>query len=309
MEYPLISVLMPVYNVENFIEEAVTSITNQTYKNIELIIIDDCSTDSTYTKIQTLALKDKRIKLYKNDKNKKIVETLNYGLQKAKGEFIVRMDGDDTCVPNRIEKMWKYLCTHSEIALVGSYINTINESGEIIKSYKKEIENSKILKYCKYSTPVYHIWMTTKKIYDEIGEYRMPYAEDYDYLLRILSHGYAISNIDEYLYNVRIRSGNTISTAGMKQHLTAKYAYDLYKQRLKYKTNKDNYSDAELERKTTSSKLRLSLFKKSMEYYIKGVSCRKQNKLKSILYLIASFIFDPKYRFELIYNKIMLRFI
>ena len=72
MEYPLISVLMPVYNVENFIEEAVTSITNQTYKNIELIIIDDCSTDSTYTKIQTLALKDKRIKLYKNDKNKKI---------------------------------------------------------------------------------------------------------------------------------------------------------------------------------------------------------------------------------------------
>ena len=68
---PKVSVIIPVYKVEDYLDECLESVVKQTYKNIELIIIDDCSTDSTYTKIQTLALKDKRIKLYKNDKNKK----------------------------------------------------------------------------------------------------------------------------------------------------------------------------------------------------------------------------------------------
>ncbi|WFT52817.1 glycosyltransferase family 2 protein [Acinetobacter baumannii] len=108
-EQPLISVLIPVYNVEAFVKEAVSSICNQTYKNIEIIVVDDCSTDNTYNIVAELAIIDPRIRLYKNDKNSKIVKTLNFALEQAKGEFIARMDGDDISTPERLEKQLEFL--------------------------------------------------------------------------------------------------------------------------------------------------------------------------------------------------------
>ena len=93
-DQPLVSVLMPVYNCENYILEAVESILQQTYSNFELLIIDDCSTDTTVYKIKSL--NDNRIQLILKPKNSGYTNSLNYGLEIAKGKYIYMSDLDGT---------------------------------------------------------------------------------------------------------------------------------------------------------------------------------------------------------------------
>lgn len=100
-----VSVLIPVFNVEKYIKDSVQSIRNQTYKNIEIIVIDDGSTDDTFGVVAKIAESDKRIKLFKNEKNIGIVKTLNRALELSTGEYIARMDGDDISELDRIEKI------------------------------------------------------------------------------------------------------------------------------------------------------------------------------------------------------------
>ena len=131
MDYK-ISILMPTYNVETFVEEAVRSILSQTYQNFELIVVDDCSTDNTFTILQDLAEEDDRIILEHNEKNSKICVTLNKAWSLAKGDFIARMDGDDISMPERFSVLLSFLNDHPDIDLVGSQVISIREDGEVI---------------------------------------------------------------------------------------------------------------------------------------------------------------------------------
>ena len=97
----LISVLMPTYNVEKFIRQAVESILNQTWDNFEFIIVDDCSQDRTYEILSEYANKDSRIKLYRNDTNSKICKTLNRALAHASGKYIVPVSYTHLTLPTR----------------------------------------------------------------------------------------------------------------------------------------------------------------------------------------------------------------
>ena len=106
---PLISVIMPVYNGERFLRQAVDSILSQTFKDFELIIINDGSSDSTEDII--LSYKDKRIRYVKNEKNLRLIKTLNKGLELASGQFVSRMDADDVAHPLLFEKQ-----KHQELA-------------------------------------------------------------------------------------------------------------------------------------------------------------------------------------------------
>ena len=127
-----ISVVMPAYNAEKYIGQAIESILNQTYSNFEFIIINDGSNDKTKEVI--LSYKDDRIIYLENERNSGIVVTLNKGLEKANGEYIARMDADDIAEPNRFEKQIKYLDKNIEIDVLGSGICTF---GENIKSKKR----------------------------------------------------------------------------------------------------------------------------------------------------------------------------
>lgn len=127
-----ISVVMPAYNAEKYIGQAIESILNQTYSNFEFIIINDGSNDKTKEVI--LSYKDDRIIYLENERNFGIVVTLNKGLEKANGEYIARMDADDIAEPNRFEKQIKYLDKNIEIGVLGSGICTF---GENIESKKR----------------------------------------------------------------------------------------------------------------------------------------------------------------------------
>lgn len=226
----LISVLMPTYNVEKFVSEAVESILGQTWTNFELIIVDDCSTDHTYDILKKYAAADGRIRLFRNDINSKICKTLNRALSQAKGQFIVRMDGDDISSPDRFEKLYRYLQIHPDVDLVGSNTIAIDENGRELGRKDYLLHNKAIQIGNRYMPAIAHIWMARRKVYDELNGYRdIPYAEDFDFLLRGTIKGFRYANVDEYLYSVRHRNGNTVSSNGLVQRKTANYVKKIHR--------------------------------------------------------------------------------
>jgi len=115
---PKITVLMPVYNVAPYVREAIESILNQTCRDFELLIINDGSTDATRTEV--LKFTDPRIRFVENETNIGLANTLNKGIDLARGEYIARMDGDDISLPYRLEKQAAILDDHPEIDICGA---------------------------------------------------------------------------------------------------------------------------------------------------------------------------------------------
>ena len=116
---PVISVILPVYNAERFLREAIDSVLKQTFVDFEFIILNDGSTDKTEDII--LSYKDPRIRYVKNEKNLKLIKTLNKGVDMARGKYIARMDADDISLPERFEKEVAYLEAHPDVAVVSCY--------------------------------------------------------------------------------------------------------------------------------------------------------------------------------------------
>jgi glycosyltransferase involved in cell wall biosynthesis len=123
--FPKITVLMPVYNCELYVREAIESILNQTFTDFELLIIDDASTDATATIVKTYT--DSRIQLIEKLVNTGYTNSLNQGLKIAKGKYIARMDGDDSCKPERFAKQLAYLEAHPECVLCATAFKIIGK--------------------------------------------------------------------------------------------------------------------------------------------------------------------------------------
>lgn len=114
---PDISVIMSVYNGEEYLIEAIESVRNQTFKNWELIVINDCSTDSTAKILADFSLKDERVKVHTNEVNLRLPSSLNKAISLCTGKYIARMDADDICLPERLEKQYKFMEENSDVAL------------------------------------------------------------------------------------------------------------------------------------------------------------------------------------------------
>ncbi len=122
---PDISVIMSVYNGETYLKEAIESVINQTFENWELIVINDCSTDSTAEILAQFAIADERIKVYPNEVNLKLPSSLNKAISLCNGKYIARMDADDICLPERFEKQYKFMEEHSDVALSSCRFMTV----------------------------------------------------------------------------------------------------------------------------------------------------------------------------------------
>lgn len=129
----LVTVLMPVYNAERYLAEAIESILHQTYQDFEFLIINDGSSDGSEEIILKYAAADPRINYVKNEHNIKLIATLNKGIKLAKGKYIVRMDADDISVPERIEKQVSFMESHPSVGVCGSYFTVFGE--EVKKTY------------------------------------------------------------------------------------------------------------------------------------------------------------------------------
>ena len=124
---PRVSVVMGAYNGERFLRPAIESILNQTFRDFELIVIDDCSTDATPRILREF--KDDRMRVVRNERNLGIAKTLNKGIAIARGEYVALQDHDDLSQPDRFSKQVAFLETHPRVGMVGSRVNLIDESG------------------------------------------------------------------------------------------------------------------------------------------------------------------------------------
>lgn len=212
----LITVIMPAYNAGRYIGEAIKSIINQTYKNWELLIIDDGSTDNTVDVILNLKKEEQRIKLISRE-NRGLVESLNEGIENAKGNFIARMDADDICDKTRLEKQINYLYAHPEVHLVGTNVKMIFEDDvrDELKetSLKNEkLWNSNIDSSNRFNSNmegfkvVHATWLIRKELFYYIGKYRKTVTEDAEFLFRCVINGYNVDKVPEQLYSYRIRN-------------------------------------------------------------------------------------------------------
>lgn len=309
MQENLVSVIIPVYNVENYIRESIKSIQNQTYKNLEIIVIDDGSTDNTFKILQELAKNDNRIKLYYNEKNLRIVNTLNRALNLANGTYIARMDGDDISALDRIEKKVKFLEENKEFALIGCSVIAIDTEGNKIGQTVYYSDQNMLFKSLKYATPVSHIWVARKSLYEKLNGYReIPGAEDYDFLLRMITSGYKFTNLEDFFgYFVRIaRNGNTASCIGLDTVKLHSYVYRLYTERLKF--GKDRFSTEDLKKYLKTNILFHKLHALSNKYLYKALKCRSEHKYLKMLFNLFISVISP-YQVKYLFNRFMYRYI
>lgn len=199
---------MSVYNGERFLREAIESILNQTYRDFEFLIINDGSTDSSREII--LSYKDPRIRLIDNEQNIGLTHSLNKGIKLAKGKYTARMDADDISMPERLEKEIVFLETHTDYAVVGTFLKVMNEKSKVIYTIEKPIEDAQIREFLQKdncighgSTLMRNICLFDVGLYDESIEK----SQDYDLWLRI-SEKYKIANIPDYLYIWRSHEKN-----------------------------------------------------------------------------------------------------
>lgn len=198
---PLISVILPVYNAEKYLSEAIESILIQTLDDFELIIINDGSTDESLNIINSFIEKDKRIKLITRE-NKGLVASLNEGIALSNGKFIARMDADDICLPTRFQEQINYMC-HFDIDLCGSWIeqfNSVSNHTEI-KKYPSRHQDILIMSIfeCAFAHPS---TMIRKQVFNSLS-YRNVTAEDYKLWCEIILGGYRVANIPKVLLKYR----------------------------------------------------------------------------------------------------------
>ncbi|MBH8566029.1 glycosyltransferase [Nostoc sp. CENA67] len=212
---PKVTVLMPVYNGEIYLQEAIDSILSQTFQDFEFLIINDGSTDSTREII--CSYDDPRIRLIDNDCNLGLTQSLNKGLKLAEGEFIARQDADDISEPERLAKQVTFLETHPEVALVGTWYKDIDPQGKLIEKRNLPCNSTQIrweiLFYCPFvhSAVMFHKYTILEQIgfYDEAYSY----AQDYDLWWRI-ARSLKMINLNEYLVNLRINPSSMTATYG-----------------------------------------------------------------------------------------------
>ena len=202
-----ISILLPVFNCGLFVKKAIQSIINNSYKNYEIIVINDGSTDNTLELINQF--KDPRIRIYTKG-NSGLIETLNYGLNKCNHSIIMRMDGDDIIHHKKIETQLKYFLK-KKVILLGTQGFTIDCNGEKKGEINLPLSHDNIIKsLLKLSSGLIHpSVMYYKDAVLKVGGYNQNFkhAEDYEIYLRLGKIG-KISNLEDKLIFLRKHESN-----------------------------------------------------------------------------------------------------
>lgn len=226
----LVSIIVITHNFENYVEECLKSISNQTYKKTEIIVVDDKSTDDTFKVIQTYQEKNPQVKIFQNEKNVGKAKSVNFALEKAKGDLIVIFDGDDIMPPERIEKQVKFMEKNPDIDMsygnmiilhedgTEEFYDALEIKGDLIEKMKKSIENESLKTQSTYKIidekkfiPGTSV-MIRKKIFDSgiKMDSNVWAATDYDLWLQIIGRGFKLKKIPIICFIYR-RHANQLS--------------------------------------------------------------------------------------------------
>jgi glycosyltransferase involved in cell wall biosynthesis len=198
-----LSVLISVYNQEKYLAAALESVFKQGFKDFEALVVDDCSTDKSFSILK--GFKDKRLKVFKNKKRQGLTKNLNFLLSKARGEYIARMDGDDICLKNRFFKQVKFLNKNKDYVLVGSFAKMIDKDGNVVGEFKRPVKSELIREnILKDNMFIHSSVMFRKREILGLGGYneKFAYAQDYELFLRVVLK-YKTANLPFYLLKFR----------------------------------------------------------------------------------------------------------
>ena len=209
---PTVSVVMAARNAEQLIFKAIASIQGQTFSDLELLVVDDASTDGTATIVKRCA--DARVRLISANHHLGLPAALNLGLQEARGTFVARHDHDDVSDSRRIERQVEYLRAHDDVALVGSRAWLIDESGRRIGALDRCLDDVSIRWYQLFDNAFVHSSVMFRRdvVWGELGGYdaSLPSSEDYELWARVLER-HAAANLPDRLLSYRITSGSKMA--------------------------------------------------------------------------------------------------
>ena len=211
---PLVSVLLPVYNGEKYLDQAVQSILNQTYRNFELILLDDGSSDCSLKIAQTYADTDKRVRVYSHE-NMGLCRTLQKGVSLSLGKYIARMDADDIALPERFEQQVKYLESNPSCVVLGAGTIVIDPQDNLLYAPELTQGHEKILlellqwKGSRICHPT--VMMRTETV-RAVGGYVQEYHyEDIDLFLKLAKVG-KLENLPQKLLKHRLHLNSVCHT-------------------------------------------------------------------------------------------------
>ena len=206
MNKPLVSIFLPCYNAEKYILECLKSIQQQTYSNIEVIIVDDGSKDRSIEIIEKFITTDSRFILVKNPINLGLIKTLNKHLPNLKGDYIARMDADDICAADRIQQQVEFLQNNPEVSVVSTGFTIIDDDANYLIDMSARACTNDSIKFISllYNCMCHAAVMIRSTVYKSF-EYdsNFLHCEDYKLFDEMICAGYKISNIKRPLYYVR----------------------------------------------------------------------------------------------------------
>lgn len=207
MSTPLVSIIIPVYNTAAYLTRAIQSILAQTYTSMEIILINDGSTDASESIIQSF--QDPRIRYLKNEQNMGLVYTLNKGVDLSTGKYIARMDGDDISLPARIAQQVAYMEAHPEVSVLATRVSLINEQDEPIGYWEADQQHTapeQIRAFLPKDNCLAHPSIMARAELLKTYRYRVEQsqAEDYDLWLRMAADGVVMHKLAEICVQHRI---------------------------------------------------------------------------------------------------------
>lgn len=225
MKNPRISVLMPVYNCENYLHTAIRSILDQTFKNFEFVIVDDRSTDGSWRIIKEYAKKDQRIVAVRNKKHLRTTKTLNRGLRLIKSKYVVRMDADDWSYLNRLQKQFEFMEKHPEVGVSGGAIEVCNSNLKVLNMRKYPLSDTALRKIIFRYSPFAHpatIWR--RLLLERVGGYNenIPLSQDYELYFRV-GKICKFANLPDILLKLRVHNDSDSIIRGRYQEQYAIY--------------------------------------------------------------------------------------
>lgn len=216
---PEISVIMSVYNGEEYLIEAIESIINQTFKDWELIVINDCSADATGEILSEFESRDKRIKVYTNEVNLRLPASLNKALSLCSGKYIARMDSDDICLPERLEKQYLFMEKHPDTALSSCRFMTLKNGVYAPGGAGGRCDNDALCAMLLVANPILHPGVIAKASvmkklkYDET----LTCTEDLELWTRMAMKNEKMQILPEYLLIYRLHDKQITSTTLERQ--------------------------------------------------------------------------------------------
>lgn len=308
-----ISVVMPAYNTEKFIGEAIESIINQTYRDWELIVVDDGSKDRTAEVAQRYADQDSRVKVFTKE-NGGISRALNYGIERAQGIWIARHDADDVALPERLARQLALAEADPEVVIWGSWAQQINVTGQhigVIQTQPTTKQEFYEMRARAEAVRAIHPTVLFKReIVLEVGGYdpQMDGVEDSDLFARMYNKRGALVNIPEYLILVRIHPNSITQQKKFVQgEMARRHAYIGRRNRAWAQGQELTYAEfCEMYAKRSPWE-RYRQYSRNLGYYYFRVfvgSLSDKNYLRAGRYLVQSAVADPTYLAGRIINRI-----